>query len=79
MKANKRKALAAKRARIAAGTNNGWLNFALEIDCKNCDYDIAYKVMQARDMPFYCSYIGSNLDEKEGLNCVREAYRRKQV
>jgi hypothetical protein len=63
MKAKRRKALKEKQARIAAGTNNGWMNFSIETTCKTCDIKL---------IGSYCEYRGTPLTEEKG--CVKEAY-----
>jgi hypothetical protein len=63
MKAKRRKALKAKRERIAAGTNNGWMNFSIETTCKTCDIKL---------IGSFCEYSGAPLTEKKG--CAKEAY-----
>ena len=61
MKAKKRKMLKAKMERIAAGRNNGWLNFALAIDCKDC---------KDPEKGTYCKYREGYLDAEK--TCVKK-------
>jgi hypothetical protein len=63
MKAKRRKALRDKKARIAAGTNNGWMNFVIESTCKTCDVKL---------IGSFCAYRESPLTEEKG--CAKEAY-----
>lgn len=69
MKKELRKKLEEKRERIAAGTNNGWLNFALPIDCKGCAAEIGAGSS-------YCHFRGDYLTKEKG--CVKKAYEAKQ-
>jgi len=63
MKIKHKRQLEAKRARIAAGTNNGWLNFSLAITCRECT---------DQAIGAYCSQREGNLTKDAG--CVRDAY-----
>lgn len=64
MKIKRKRQLEAKRAAIAAGTNNGWLNFSLPITCRGCD---------SSDTGDYCQHLGYNLTTEKG--CTKRSLR----
>jgi hypothetical protein len=67
MKIKRKRQLEAKRSRIAAGTNKGWLNFSLAITCREC----TDQTEGAR-----CNYREDDLTKEKG--CVRDAYETKK-
>ena len=68
MKIKVKKALEARKARYAAGTNNGWLNFLIAKECGNC--------LNQEDGA-YCSVREATLTREGG--CVKKAYEAKKA
>lgn len=70
MKYKHKKALKERKERIAAGVNNGWLNFSLEVSCRECE---------DQSDGAYCHYREDYLDFDEKRGCVRQTYEAKKA